>query len=235
MKRILFVYCLIMHTVLFGFEITVINSTLEIIEDRGFTIVFYENSVFPQNEGEPAIPVRSIFFEIPLDKKILNVNIEEKNEKHNILNSQILPVQRNVPFSYKNEVPFIVEYQDQGRGSVFPENIVHNFGSGRCGNTNIGYISFYTGTYKPTQNEFTYYEEITFDIEFENDTVNEIFRDNYTSKQVLKSLNIPGNSRTTDIKYLLISPESFVDEYETLLDFRRIQGLETYIETVEKH
>jgi len=38
---------------------------------------------------------------------------------------------------------------------------------------------------------------------------------------------------STDIKYLLITPESFADEYETLLDFRRIQGVETFIETVE--
>ncbi|MCK5052126.1 MAG: T9SS type A sorting domain-containing protein [Candidatus Cloacimonetes bacterium] len=235
MKKILFVCCLLLCTLLFGLEITTSNSAPEISVDRGFTTVSSEDSFFPQNEGEPAVPVSSIFFEIPVDKKILNVNFEGRNENHIILNSLLTPVQRNVPFSYKGEVPFIAEYreQGQGRGGVFPENLIHNFGSGRCGNTNLGYISFFTGTYKPTQNEFTYYEEITFDIEFENDPVNEIYRSNYTSKQVLKSLNIPSNSRTTDIKYLLITPESFVDEYETLLDFRRIQGVETFIETVE--
>ncbi|MEA2095624.1 MAG: C25 family cysteine peptidase, partial [Candidatus Cloacimonadota bacterium] len=243
MKRILFVCCLIFYTLLFSLEVTVNNSVHQISEDRGFSRVSFEDSFFPQNEGEPAIPVKSIFFEIPADKKIQSVNFEGRNENQIILNSPIIPVQRNVPLSYKGEVPFFAEYreqnqnqdqdQGQGRSSVFPENIIYNFGSGRCGNTNIGYISYYSGTYKSTQNEFTYFEEITFDIEFENDMNNEIFCSNYTSEQVLKSLKIPSNSRSMDIKYLLITPESFADEYETLLDFRKIQGVETYIETVE--
>ena len=235
MKRISFICCLILYTLLFGLEITISNTVSEIFEDRGFTKILVEDSFFLQNEGEPAIPVKSIFFEIPADKQIKNVNFEGRDENQIILNSLIIPVQRNVPLSYKGEVPFIAEYreQGQGRGGVFPENLIHNFGSGSCGNTNIGYISYYTGTYKSTQNKFTYYEEITFDIELENDIRNENFRGSYVSEQVLKSLNIPSNSRTMDIKYLLITPESFVDEYETLLDFRRIQGVETFIETVE--
>ncbi len=233
MKRILFVCCLILYALLFSLEITVSNSVPEISENRGFTIISFEDSSFPQKEGEPAIPIKSIFFEIPLDKKILNVNFDGRNEKYITLNSKIIPVQRNFPLSYKGDVPFIDEYQDQGRGDVFPENLIHHFGSGRCGDTNIGYISFYTGTYKSTQNELTYYEKITFDIEFENDLCNEIYPGNYASEQVLKSLNIPGNTRTTDIKYLLITPQIFADEYETLLDFRKIQGIETYIETIE--
>ncbi len=235
MKRILFVFCLILYTLLVSLEITISNSVPEISEDRGFTKVSFEDSFFPQNEGEPAVPVRSIFFGIPADKKILSINVDGKNENQIILNSTIIPVQRNVPLSYKGEIPFIAVYreQGQGQGGVFPEDLIYNFGSGICGNTNIGYISFYSGTYKPTQNEFTYYEEIMFDIEFENNPRNEIYPGNYTSEQVLKSLNISNNSRTTDIKYLLITPESFADEYETLMEFRRIQGVETFIETVE--
>ena len=233
MKRILLVFCLILHTLLFGLEITVNNSVQQISEDRGFSRVSSEDSFFPQNEGEPAVPVRSVFFEIPVDKKILNVNFEGRNEKHITLNSKIIPVQRNVPLSYKGNVPFIAEYQGQGRGGVFPDNLIYNFGSGRCGNTNIGYISYYSGIYKPTQNELTYYEEIMFDIEFENDPRNEFYPNNYSSEQILKSLKIPSNSRSTDIKYLLITPQNFADEYESLLDFRKIQGLETFIITVE--
>ena len=233
MKKIIFVCCLVLYTLLFSLEITIVNKNPEISEDRGFTIVSFEDSFFPQNEGEPAVPVRSIFFEIPVDKKILNVNFEGRNENHIILNSQIIPVQRNVPLSYKGEVPFISVNQKQYQEDIFPENIIHNFGSGRCGNTNIGYISFYSGIYRPTQNKLTYYEEITFDIEFENDPRNEIYPGSYSSEQVLKSLNISYNTRTTDIKYLLITPESFADEYETLLDFRRIQGVYTFIETIE--
>ena len=64
MKKIIFVYCLVLHTLLFGLEITIVNKNPEISEDRGFTIVSVEDSFFPQNEGEPAVPVRSIFFEI---------------------------------------------------------------------------------------------------------------------------------------------------------------------------
>ena len=78
-----------------------------------------------------------------------------------------MPIQKNVPLSYKGEVSLIAEYreQDQGPRGVFPEDLIYNYGSGRCGDTNIGYISYYSGTYKPTQNEFTYYQDITFDIE----------------------------------------------------------------------
>ena len=97
-------FCLILYTLLFGLEITTSNSAPEISVDRGFTTVSSEDSFFPQNEGEPAVPVSSIFFEIPVDKKILNVNFEGRNENHIILNSLLTPVQRNVPFSYKGEV-----------------------------------------------------------------------------------------------------------------------------------
>ncbi len=233
MKKILFIFCLILSTLLFSLEVTVNNSVQQISEDRGFSRISSENSFFPQNEGEPAVPVRSIFFEIPADKKIANVNFKGRDENHIILNSPIIPVQKNVPLSYLGEVPFISADQKHYREDIFPKNIVHNFGSGRCGNTNIGYISYYSSTYKPTQNKLFYYEEITFDIEFENDPRNEIYPGNYSSEQVLKSLKIPSNNRATGIKYLLITPENFVDEYETLLDFRRIQGVETFIVTVE--
>jgi hypothetical protein len=233
MKRILFVCCLVLYTLLFSLEITVCNSIPEISGDRGFTRLNLEDSYFLLNEGEPAIPTRSVFFEIPVDKKILNINFVGTNENHIKLNSPIIPVQKNVPLIYKDEVPFIAEYQDQGRDDIFPVNLIHNFGAGRCGNTNIGYISYYSGTYTQNQNEFTYYEEITFDIVLEDDPGNEIYPGSYSSEQVLKSLKIPSNSRSTDIKYLLITPEIFADEYETLLDFRKIQGVETFIETVE--
>ena len=79
MKRILFVFYLILNTLLFGFEITVNNLVPEISEDRGFAKVSSENSLFSQNVGEPAIPIRSVFFEIPSDKKIKDVNFEGRN------------------------------------------------------------------------------------------------------------------------------------------------------------
>jgi len=113
MKRILFVFCLILYTLLVGLEVTVNNSVQQISEHRGFTKIIVEDSFFPQNEGEPAIPVCSVFFEIPADKKIAIVNFEGVNENQIILNSKIIPVQRNVPLSYKGEVPFITEYREQ--------------------------------------------------------------------------------------------------------------------------
>jgi len=233
MKRILFIFCIILYTLLISLEITVSNSIPEISGDRGFTIISSDDSFFPQDAGEPAIPVSSIFFEIPADKKILNVDFTGTNENHIILNSPIIPVQKNVPLSYKDGAQLITEYRGRDQGGVYPENLIHNFGSGSCGNVNIGYISYYSASYNSAQNMLSYFEELTFEIELENDSNNEMFFGSYSSEQVLKSLKILSNSRSTDIKYLLITPESFVDEYESLLEFRRIQGVETFIETVE--
>jgi hypothetical protein len=233
MKKIILVGCLAFYTLLFGLEITIKNEVPQQSAERGFTKFQIDDSFYLQSVGDPSVPVKSVFFEISADKKISDVSFQGRHENSIILNSPLIPMQKNVPLSYQGIVPFISEYSEQYERVIFPENLVHNFGTGRSGNTNIGYISYYSGTYYYYQNEYKYFDSITFNIEFEDDLQGENFSDNYATEQVLKSLNVSGNLRTTDIKYLLITPEIYLDEYEELLEFRRIQGLETFAVTVE--
>jgi hypothetical protein len=67
----------------------------------------------------------------------------------------------------------------------------------------------------------------------EDDNFDKNFTENYASNAVLQALNITNSNRDFEKKYLLITPEIFLDFYADLLEFRRIQGLDVFVETVE--
>ena len=232
-KIILIVAILSFQLSLFSLIINEENYDFELIE-RGEYSTFRINQdvIYSQITGAPAIPLKSVFIQLPEGKKINSVNVIPQDYETIQLSKQLLPVQRAFPLSYDKRVTFQEPIEQFYDTEVYPENQVFNFGSGQLGNTSIGYISFYSYRYFPKEFKIEIPENFKIEIEFEDDLNFEYYPGNYITNEILESLGI-SNREEEEIKYLIITPQDFFTCYEELLNWRYIQGVETYIETVE--
>ncbi len=235
MKKALFCSIYIIFTILLsGLKITIENIDFQTEEKNNYSIIKTgTDNVYHNLEGSPAIPLQSVFFEIPLNKKIRTVTIHPQENTVIFLDKKLYPIQKAVPLRSREQIDFTIPKSKYYNSEIFPENLLYDFADGQTGNKKIGYVSFYTCTYFPRLEEIQIPKYFDLIIELEDDNDQENFPGNQVTNMILKSLNLSDNIRDGSIKYLLITPEQFTDEYSELLNWRRVQGLETFLETVE--
>ena len=235
MKKLLIILFILFYFHIFGLNLLINNPDFQIKSKGDFTSIEIENeSFFPDLPGAPSIPLNSHFFQIPNGKKIGSVSIIPQNIKTQILGKKILPIQKQYPLNYEGEILFNLPEPAFYDSDKFPANLVYNFGAGQLGNHKIGFISFYSFEYFPAEVKIEIPESFIIEIELEYSSQCETFPDNFAVSKILESMKINQKlSRDFTIKYLLITPDIFLDEYNDLLNWRKIQGLETFVETVE--
>jgi len=233
-KSIIFSIFIIFSLLLSGLKMTVENFDFQIDLKKEYSIIKSDRiNYYHSLEGSPSIPLKSVFFEIPLNKKISKVTIHPENNTTVFLEKKLYPIQKPIPLSSQNQAIFTEpEFQYYNR-DIFPDKLLFHYGTGQSGNKIIGYISFYTCLYFPQLEKIQIPETFSIIIELVDNDDNENFPVNQVTNKILNALNLSDNERDESIKYLLIAPEQFMDEYSELINWRKVQGVETYAETVE--
>ena len=214
-------------------QIVVDNDAFIIGEKDAYTITKTDSrSIFSDIEGSPSIPLKEVFFEIPPGKTIKSVEIETRNIEITHLQKQLYPIQKALPLSSNSIITF-TEPNREFYENIYPQDMLYSFDSGQLGSRKIGFVSFYTMSYHSEDNLLEIPSEFELQIQFMNDRQDDDFPDNYVTKKVLQNLDLPFRDEEFEIKYLLITPQQFLDEYQDLLDWRKIQGVRTFVETIE--
>jgi len=235
MKKTLFCSIFIIFTLLLSsLKMTVENFEFQIDERNNYSIIRTGQDNFYHNiEGSPSIPLKSVFFEIPLNNKIFSVTIQPKENTTIFLDKQLYPIQKAIPLSSQDQASFTEPESQYYSRDIFPEKPLYNFGTGQSGNKMLGYISFYTCSYFPQIGEIQIPKNYNIIVDLEDNHDFDNFPENQATNKILSALNLSDRERDDEIKYLLITPEQFMEEYDELLSWRKIQGLEIYQETVE--
>ncbi len=228
MKKFYFliVFAMINATV-FGLNFTIENQNLKISQKNDFTQ--FDGMKISGKAGEPAIPIKTFFFEIPQNKKIKSIKIIPQNFKIKHLNNELLPNPVQQPLIVKS-IPKIKKNR-KFYDKEFPENFLYNYGVGNCGNTKIGYVSYYVAKY--FKKKLSIPNKFILKINLQNDKNIPINKQNYASNKILNFLNLSTKTVPDTSGYLLIYPQKFSEAYRPLISWRKLQGLKVYTETVE--
>ena len=235
MMKILFIFLFLTTALfLFSLEISEQNYDFTLTRTGNYShLQSNETEIFAAENGAPAIPLKSVFFEIPSNKKIASVQIIPRKIETIFLEKPLFPVQKPQALSQIPNADFTPPQAEFYQKDVFPQKLLSHFGSGKCGAENIGYVSFYSFQYFPKSGKVEIPQIFKLEIEFSNDDAPRNFSSNYASETVLNNLFPEKSGRDDEIKYLLITPQQFLDEYQPLLEWRRIEGIETFTATVE--
>ncbi|MBN2460360.1 MAG: T9SS type A sorting domain-containing protein [Candidatus Cloacimonetes bacterium] len=212
------------------------DNIIPVIEDRGdYNVIGCDSGVFADEPGKPAIPLTKVFFLLPEDEDIRSINIIPAQTEHITLEKPLFPSQAAVPLIKVNDPRFIppdpLIYSGTKR---YPEEPLFQLGSGWLGDCHIGFVSFYTASYDPhgsileVPRSFRI-EVVTFPIQ-----QGISLPDGYVSRIIRGKLGLADSRSSAENVYLLITPESFLEHYEPLLEWRYQQGLAVYYITVEE-
>jgi len=185
-------------------------------------------------EGAPSIPLQSVFFEINPDQIIDEITIRPGVIQDVYLEKELIPLQKPYPLSRNEEVEFIYPDREFYEATQYPETLLYSYGQGLCGNTTIGYVSFFSGYYSPQELKMEIPNSFDLEIEFsENETINRLPAGNIPD-EILRNLGIQPELREDEnTKYLLITTAEFLEHFQPLLNWRSIQGISVNAITID--
>jgi hypothetical protein len=218
---------LTVYSLLPALVFTLKNKQPILIEKENFTK--FKNCEISGLKGAPAIPLKTYFFEIPLNKKIQSVQIIPSDFITSVLKKEIIPNPQQQPLMDKKfpKISKNKKYYEK----IYPKEFLYNFGDGYSGNKHIGFVAYFTSQY--CKKLIKTPQILKFNVVMEKCNHTDKSRANYVTAKIINSLNINTKTNIDTISYLLIYPESFENNYLPLLSWRKKQGLKVFTKTVE--
>ena len=225
--------------------ITISESALRFTQVDNYDVVNmpYEHDLAVP--GNPLLPAKSIYFLIPSDADIVDIEIISKQDRELDGSYNIHPAQNPVPFSRPDLREFtppneLIYASDQ----PYPVNTLKSFGTGLKSGFRIAGLELYPLHYIPSAKKLVLTESITLKVEYEKNRhpVSQLSQTQYDvfSKEVAKLVCnaedivhfAPSIRRSIDdINYVIITTSSYATGFQSLADWRTKQGWKAEIIT----
>ena len=213
------------------------NSTSQIAPS-----VFMEY-IYNQKTGEPALPYYYADILVPSDAVFISFN-PDHSEKDYAENIVIEPVQIPVPTMEMNSLPERTEPDPEiyNSGMPYPADPVEYVGTRNLSRYRIFSFRVSPFIYYPAENKLALADNITFTIEYKHGDQKEYRWDDGTFRGIVKNIvenpeDIDNNSlrepKDDDIKYLIITEQTFTDDFQPLADWKTQKGMPAEIVAVE--
>jgi len=187
--------------------------------------IFTEVAVIPYQPGAPAIPVKTVYFELTNGEEISEVSLISNNSRNQVLDFLPEPIPTASPLSLPESATIAEPNPDFYTAGTYPENQLFEFDTVQIGSHTIGRISFYTYQWNSADNSVIIPES------FEADVITEQNRefipkpDNYASNSVMKSLDLNVRDNTAMPGLLIITGNESEYDYSRLVAFYKNQGI----------
>jgi len=185
--------------------------------------------VFDGIFGSPAIPLQTLWLELPAGEKLADVTVTATGVKPQALDAPPVPQQQPVPLSMLEGAGFA----DAAYTGVQPKTWLHGWGWGRLGGHNVAWVSLYTAQWDATAKRLLVPQ--TFEVQTRTDPDPDWRSrpETESTAQAMRSIGLRAPRTTGRPGWLLIAPQAWVDEYAPLTDWRRRQGYTMYFRSLE--
>jgi hypothetical protein len=206
------------------------NLEIEIVDSRNYSLIKTgENSQYPFQSGTPAIPLRTIYFEVPANSEISDITVIPQDVTSIKLNKQLFPVQQAVPLLSASTSQFTEADPEIYRSQKYPLDPVFNLDQGFCGDRTIGYASLFTAAYYPEEQTLEIPGSYSIEIEFSPIVTRNLLPAGKVSDKIAFELELDEYHRNdTADSYLLITTEQLLPAFQDLLNWRRAQGVNVF-------
>lgn len=224
LRLILLTTCFI--SILSSLNLTFKNDEFTQKQLKGYSYLSSKNS-YPTNiKGSPQKRLINYYFEIPKYTKIKNITVRAVNVSKQKLLNRLMPNIKNSVFQANTFTSLQVNEEKYANSKNF--KYLQNFGNGIAGNSNIGYISVYGFNYNDMNKTVEIPEKFDINIELEPANNQQFFAKNLSSSFVDKQSHNSIRSEQ-NLGYLLIVPNGFTEYYQSLIEWRKIQGFNVQV------
>jgi len=197
-------------------------------------------------EGNPLIPFYSAEILLPQGTQIKNISIISVKYADEITNINIVPAGRQFPISKPAPADYkpLANIEIYSSSAVFPGSVIQSMSTQHLGGYAIGVFGFSVLEFYPLTHSAKFIEEIIFEIETEKITDRSVRTGTLNILTQQRVANIVENpeminsynlelTRDENVDLLLITKETYVDLFQTYVDFKTQRGFVVQVETVE--
>lgn len=234
MKKVIFLLIVLLGGIVSSYGETLSfslrNREINFINEDGGVRITQADSYYSGDKDEPSIPILTHYFEIPEFTKIESVTIYPNNIKDILLDKALLIQPEQVIMSNTKNVIAPAQVYEK---SSFPQSWLFNQGSSIAGSKNVAFIAVYACGYNPANKSLQVPSDFTVNITLASAPAVKKMRDSRITREIQQQLNLGVDREYEEETYLLIYPQMFENAYQTLVDFRKKQGLEVITATTE--
>lgn len=187
--------------------------------------IFNEDAIIPYQSGAPAIPVKTVYFELPNGEVISEVSLTLNNSREQVLDFLPEPIPTASPLSLPGRATIAEPNPVYYSTETYPENQLFEFDTVQIGSHTIGRISFYTYQWNSVDNSVMIPESFEAEIITEENRYFNPKPDNYASNAVMKSLGLDVRNDIPKPELLIITGNESEYDYSRLVTFYKNQGI----------
>ncbi|MEA3505531.1 MAG: C25 family cysteine peptidase [Bacteroidota bacterium] len=222
------------------------NNT-EISKSREFDMLYFENTRLAGKIGEPALPYRAAKIMLPPGHVVTAVNFIGNNLQTISTNFNAYPMQPSRPISKGKTKAFYKNDKLYKSNQKFPKNPTGKWSTEYMNGYGFLLVTFTPTEYLPKEKTLKYYQNVTIKVTTEPSAKAQHSISNISSsKQITERVkayadnpemisSYPAKAAKGDSDYqlLVITGESFTENFEELTNFYLKQGLKSNIKSVE--
>lgn len=222
-------------------------SDPEITTTDGYQQIGFENTLLTGLAGEPALPYRSVSLLLPPGQAASEVRIipgEEVVLKGNIT---IYPMQHSQPVSKGRSGVFVLNEEVYQTDAAYPAQLRGEFTTQYLNGYAVAMCSFTPVRYNPVSGQVSWYKSVTVEITTTSNAKSIASLQNLrTSPEISKRLGAivqnmeaakaypQTDSRSDDYDMLIVSPPTFADGFQQLVDFYAPRGIKAQVVTTDE-
>jgi len=187
--------------------------------------IFIEDAVIPYHPGAPAIPVKTVYFELSNGEEIGDVSLTPNSSRSEYLDFLPTPIPAASPLSLPERASMAEPNSEYYTMGVYPENQLYEFDTVQIGSHTVGRISFYTYQWNSADNSVMIPESFDAEIITEQNRDFNPKTDNYASNAMMKSLGFDVRNDIPKPGLLIITGNESEYDYSKLVTFYKNQGI----------
>ncbi len=252
MKKIISLFLLISAITSFNLEAQIIEKTYffseyKITQNGDYNFISFENTQMAGHLGEPTLPYHSISLLLPPGYVAESIEVIGENETLISGEYQLYPRQASRPLSEENSGIFQKNQNVYDSDILYPEKLNGEFSTEFLNGYSFVLSTFTPVKYNPANGIISWYKKITIKITTKPDNkaiqalANLKSSENILEKvntlaqnpEIIKNYLQTNNRSDDDYEMMIITPSSFEDNYQDLIDLYIPRGVKAETVTTE--
>jgi len=252
MKKIISLFLLISAITSFNLEAQIIEKTYffseyKITQNGDYNFISFENTQMAGHLGEPTLPYHSISLLLPPGYVAESIEVIGENETLISGEYQLYPRQASRPLSEENSGIFQKNQNVYDSDILYPEKLNGEFSTEFLNGYSFVLSTFTPVKYNPANGIISWYKKITIKITTKPDNkaiqalANLKSSENILEKvntlaqnpEIIKNYSQTNNRDDDDYEMMIITPSSFEDNYQDLIDLYIPRGVKAETVTTE--
>lgn len=218
----------------------------KIHENGTYQTIHFEHTRLMAKPGEPVMPYHPVSLLLPPGDIAIGIEVIAEDEVVIPGQFEIYPQQHSLPLSKSEDIRFIKNESIYLLNGKYPSSPAAEVSTHYMNGYAFALTAFTPLTYHPSTKTISYFSRVTIRISTKQDdksirAMTFLSSAENTLKRVLEFAQNPEminlypkkTSSSTAYQYLVISPQQFVSQYDSLLDYYAETGISSQVKTTE--